>query len=134
MAEVELYTTMYCPYCSRARALLQRKGVAYVDIDIAEEPARRDEMIRRAQGRSTVPQIFINGEHIGGYDDLASLDRAGDLDPKLRITEGVTSLLLPAFNLPLRAIMSPISGRFRIWFAGRATAVRILSLHQRIPG
>jgi glutaredoxin 3 len=87
MAEVELYTTMYCPYCSRARALLQRKGVAYVDIDIAEEPARRDEMIRRAQGRSTVPQIFINGEHIGGYDDLASLDRAGDLDPKLRITE-----------------------------------------------
>jgi len=87
MAEVELYTTMYCPYCSRARALLQRKGVAYVDIDIAEEPARRDEMIRRAQGRSTVPQIFINGEHIGGYDDLAALDRAGDLDPKLGITE-----------------------------------------------
>jgi glutaredoxin 3 len=87
MAEVELYTTMYCPYCSRARALLQRKGVGYVDIDIAEEPARRDEMIRRAQGRRTVPQIFINGEHIGGYDDLAALDRAGELDPKLRIPE-----------------------------------------------
>jgi glutaredoxin 3 len=85
MAEVELYTTMYCPYCSRARTLLQHKGVAYVDIDIAEEPARRDEMIRRAQGRSTVPQIFINGEHIGGYDDLAALDRAGELDPKLGI-------------------------------------------------
>jgi glutaredoxin 3 len=87
MAEVELYTTMFCPYCSRARALLQRKGVTYVDIDIAEEPARRDEMIRRAQGRSTVPQIFINGEHIGGYDDLAALDRAGELDPKLGIPE-----------------------------------------------
>ena len=87
MAEVELYTTMYCPYCSRARALLQRKGVAYVDIDIAEEPARRAEMIRRAQGHSTVPQIFINGEHIGGYDDLAALDRAGELDPKLGILE-----------------------------------------------
>ena len=87
MAEVELYTTMYCPYCSRARVLLQRKGVAYVDIDIAEEPARRDEMIRRAQGRSTVPQIFINGEHIGGYDDLAALDRADELDPKLGIVE-----------------------------------------------
>jgi glutaredoxin 3 len=87
MAEVELYTTMYCPYCSRARALLQRKGVAYVDIDIAEEPERRDEMIRRAQGRSTVPQIFINGEHIGGYDELAALDRAGELDPKLGIVE-----------------------------------------------
>jgi glutaredoxin 3 len=87
MAEVELYTTMYCPYCTRARALLQRKGVAYVDIDIAEEPTRRDEMIRRAQGRSTVPQIFINGEHIGGYDELAALDRAGELDPKLGILE-----------------------------------------------
>ena len=87
MVEVELYTTMYCPYCSRARALLQRKGVAYVDIDIAEEPARRDEMIRRAQGRSTVPQIFINGEHIGGYNDLAALDCAGELDPKLGILE-----------------------------------------------
>jgi glutaredoxin 3 len=87
MAEVELYTTMYCPYCSRARALLQRKGVAYVDIDIAEEPARRDEMILRAHGRSTVPQIFIDGEHIGGYDDLAALDRAGELDPKLGILE-----------------------------------------------
>ncbi len=87
MAEVELYTTMYCPYCSRARALLQRKGVAYVDIDIAEEPTRRDEMIRRAQGRSTVPQIFINGEHIGGYDELAALDRAGELDSKLGILE-----------------------------------------------
>ncbi len=87
MAEVELYTTMYCPYCTRARALLQRKRVAYVDIDIAEEPTRRDEMIRRAQGRSTVPQIFINGEHIGGYDELAALDRAGELDPKLGILE-----------------------------------------------
>ena len=87
MAEVELYTTMYCPYCSRARALLQRKGVAYVDIDIAEEPERRGEMIRRARGRSTVPQIFINGDHIGGYDDLAALDRAGELHPKLGIPE-----------------------------------------------
>jgi glutaredoxin 3 len=83
MAEIELYTTMFCPYCSRARALLQRKGVAFVDIDIAEEPARRDEMIQRARGRSTVPQIFIDGEHIGGCDDLVALDRAGKLDTKL---------------------------------------------------
>lgn len=87
MAEVELYTTMYCPYCSRARALLQRKRVPFVDLDIAEEPARRDEMIRRAHGRSTVPQIFINGEHVGGCDDLVALDRAGELDPKLGILE-----------------------------------------------
>ncbi len=85
MADVELYTTMYCPYCSRARALLQRKGVAFVDIDIAEEPSRRAEMIRRADGRTTVPQIFINGEHIGGCDDMVALDRAGELDAKLGI-------------------------------------------------
>jgi glutaredoxin 3 len=87
MAEVELYTTMYCPYCSRARALLQRKGVTFVDIDIAVEPARRAEMIRRAHGRRTVPQIFINGEHIGGCDDLVALERAGELDPKLGISK-----------------------------------------------
>ncbi len=83
MAEVEMYTTMFCPYCTRARALLQKKGVAFVDIDIAEQPARRAEMIERAGGRRTVPQIFINGEHIGGCDDLVALDRAGKLDPKL---------------------------------------------------
>ncbi len=85
MAEVELYTTMFCPYCTRARALLQRKGVAFVDIDIAAEPKRRNEMIRRAGGRTTVPQIFIGGEHIGGCDELVALDRAGGLDPKLGI-------------------------------------------------
>jgi glutaredoxin 3 len=87
MAEVELYTTMYCPYCTRARALLQRKGIAFVDIDIAQMPELRDEMIRRADGRSTVPQIFINGEHVGGCDDLVALDRAGRLDAKLGIAK-----------------------------------------------
>ena len=85
MAEVEMYTTMFCPYCSRARALLQKKGVAFLDIDIGEEPERRAEMVTRARGRSTVPQIFIDGEHIGGCDDLIALDRAGGLDPKLGI-------------------------------------------------
>jgi glutaredoxin 3 len=83
MAEVEIYTTMYCPYCSRARAVLDKKGVAYKAIDIIEEPRRRDEMIRRAGGRTTVPQIFIDGEHIGGCDDMVALDRAGGLDAKL---------------------------------------------------
>jgi glutaredoxin 3 len=87
MAEVELYTTMFCPYCSRARALLERKGVAYTEIDIIEEPTRRDEMIQRAGGRTSVPQIFINGEHIGGSDELVALDRAGDLDAKLGSTK-----------------------------------------------
>jgi glutaredoxin 3 len=83
MAEVELYTTPFCPYCTRARALLSRKGVAFTDIDITEEPSRRAEMIRRAGGRTSVPQIFIAGEHIGGSDELVALDRAGELDAKL---------------------------------------------------
>src|SRR5258708_18751904 len=83
MAKVEVYSTMFCPYCARARALLQRKGIAFTEIDLLEEPRRRDEMIRRAGGRTTVPQIFIDGEHIGGCDDMVALDRAGQLDPKL---------------------------------------------------
>ena len=83
MAEVELYTTPFCPYCTRARALLDRKGIVFTDIDITEEPGRRTEMIRRAGGRTSVPQIFIDGEHIGGSDELVSLDRAGELDAKL---------------------------------------------------
>ena len=83
MAEVELYTTPFCPYCVRARALLDRKGVAFTDIDITEEPGQRAEMIRRAGGRTSVPQIFIGGEHIGGSDELVALDRAGELDVKL---------------------------------------------------
>ena len=81
--EVEMYTTMFCPYCARARTLLQRKGAAFAEIDIIEEPARRAEMIRRADGRTSVPQIFINGEHIGGSDELVALDLAGKLDAKL---------------------------------------------------
>ena len=84
MAKVEMYATMWCPYCARARALLEKKGVRYTEIDIDDEPRRRDEMIRRA-GRTSVPQIFIDGEHIGGSDDMAALDRAGKLDPKLGI-------------------------------------------------
>jgi glutaredoxin 3 len=87
MAEVELYTTMFCPYCARARALLEGKGILYTDIDIIEHPERRDEMIRRAGGRTSVPQIFINGEHIGGSDELVALERAGELDTKLRSTK-----------------------------------------------
>jgi glutaredoxin 3 len=83
MAEIQLYTTPFCPYCVRARALLDRKGVAYTDVDITEEPARRGEMIRRAGGRTSVPQIFIDGEHIGGSDELVALDRTGELDVKL---------------------------------------------------
>ena len=87
MAEIELYTTMFCPYCARARALLKRNCAVYTEFDIIEEPARREEMIRRAGGRTSVPQIFINGEHIGGSDELAALDRAGELDAILGSTK-----------------------------------------------
>jgi len=83
MAQVEMYTTMWCPYCARARALFERKGVTYTEIDLMEEPGRRSEMVKRANGKTTVPQIFIDGDHIGGSDELVALDRAGKLDPKL---------------------------------------------------
>jgi glutaredoxin 3 len=85
MAKVEMYSTMFCPYCARARSLLQRKGVTFTDVDIDAEPVRRDEMVKRAGGRYTVPQIFIDGEHIGGSDDLTALDNAGKLDAKLGV-------------------------------------------------
>jgi glutaredoxin 3 len=85
MAKVEMYTTMFCPYCARARALLQKKGVDFIDIDLGEHPEKRAEMLRRAHGGYTVPQIFIDGEHIGGSDELVALDRRGELDRKLGI-------------------------------------------------
>lgn len=83
MAHIEIYLTPTCPYCQRARALLDRKGVSYHVIDVAAEPALRDVMEKRAR-RHTVPQIFINDRHIGGCDDLYALDGAGGLDPLLK--------------------------------------------------
>jgi len=83
VAKVELYTTMFCPYCARARNLLQKKGVNFSDIDVMVDDDKREEMITRAGGRRTVPQIFIDGQHIGGSDELVALDREGKLDPLL---------------------------------------------------
>ena len=85
MSRVEIYSTLFCPYCARAKSLLERKGVAYENIDIIEDTSKRDEMLTRSGGRTSVPQIFIDGEHIGGFDDLYALDRAGKLDGKLGI-------------------------------------------------
>ncbi len=80
---VLMYTTGVCPYCVRAKQLLQRKGVAQIEeVRVDLDPARRDEMIGRS-GRRTVPQIFIGDTHVGGCDDLYDLDRAGKLDPLL---------------------------------------------------
>ncbi len=83
MAHVLIYTTPLCPYCARAKRLLQAKGVAFEEIDLWQAPERRAEMLARAEGRHTVPQIFIDGRPIGGSDDLAALDAAGQLDPLL---------------------------------------------------
>ena len=83
MPDIEVYTTVVCPYCVRAKALLTRKGVAFREIDVSHDEAVRQTMIERAGGRRTVPQIFINGHHVGGCDDLYALDRAGKLDPLL---------------------------------------------------
>ncbi len=83
MAKVEMYTTMWCGYCARARALLQKKGVEFEDIDVESDTSKREEMMKRANGGYTVPQIFIDGVHVGGSDDLMALDRAGKLDPML---------------------------------------------------
>ncbi len=86
MARVEIYSTLFCAYCARAKSLLEKKGVDYLNIDVMEDTSKRDEMMARSGGRRTVPQIFINGEHVGGYDDLHALDRAGKLDAKLRVS------------------------------------------------
>jgi len=81
--EIEIYTSDWCPYCARAKALLTRKGVAFKEIDAPTGSEARAESLRRS-GRTSVPQIFIDGRHIGGSDDLAALDRSGGLDPLLK--------------------------------------------------
>jgi glutaredoxin 3 len=85
MALIEIYTTPYCPYCARAKALLREKGVAFEETDISQNEGQRATMIERAGGRYTVPQIFIDGRHIGGCDDLVALAAEGGLDPLLGI-------------------------------------------------
>ena len=84
MVDVTIYTRMMCGYCSAAKRLLDGKGVAYVEHDATFEPDLRREMMQRANGRSTFPQIFIGESHVGGCDDLFELDRAGRLDPMLQ--------------------------------------------------
>ncbi|RDV06263.1 glutaredoxin 3 [Sphingorhabdus pulchriflava] len=81
-ASVEIFTKFACPFCYRAKALLDSKGVAYKELDASGGPVR-DDMLARSNGRTTVPQIFINGHHVGGCDDLMALEAAGRLDPLL---------------------------------------------------
>lgn len=82
MAKIEIYTTPFCGYCARAKGLLDQKGAAYEEMDVMMDEKKRAEMRERSK-RSTVPQIFINGQHIGGSDELAALEQAGKLDPLL---------------------------------------------------
>lgn len=82
MAEVQVYTTPICPYCVRAKRLLNEKGVAYEEIDVAHDDAKRAWLVKET-GQRTVPQIFIDGKPYGGYTDIAALDRQGKLDPLL---------------------------------------------------
>ena len=85
---VVIYTTLLCPYCHRAKALLRKKGVSFTEIDVGMDAKKRAEMMKRAHGRHTVPQIFIGDQHVGGCDDLHELDDRGGLDPLLKTVTG----------------------------------------------
>lgn len=84
MQTVEIYTSPFCGYCHAAKRLLADKGISFSEYDVARAPEKRQEMLSRANGRHTVPQIFVGETHVGGYDDMAALDRAGKLDPLLQ--------------------------------------------------
>lgn len=86
MANVEIYTGMMCGYCSAAKRLLKKKGIEFTETDVTWKPGKRAEMMQRANGKHSVPQIFINDEHVGGCDDLYALDAAGKLDAKLGLS------------------------------------------------
>jgi glutaredoxin 3 len=83
MNRIEIYTTRYCPYCTAAKRLLLRKGVEFTEIDVSADANGRSKMMARANGRMTVPQIFIGSIHVGGWDDLYALDQTGKLDALL---------------------------------------------------
>ncbi len=91
MAPVEIYTTPYCPYCQWAKELLRKKSVAFTEFDVGGDRALRAKMTERANGRTTVPQIFIGATHVGGCDDLYALEDAGKLDPLLNQTAATGS-------------------------------------------
>lgn len=84
MPKVEIYSSMLCPFCYRAKKLLKEKGADFEEIDVTMNAGRKREMIQRAGGRTSVPQVFIDDEHIGGCDELHALDAAGQLDPRLQ--------------------------------------------------
>jgi len=80
MANIEVYSGPFCPYCTRAKALLKHRGLDYTEYNVHADSGKREEMMRRTNGARTIPQIFINGRHVGGSDELHALDRRGELD------------------------------------------------------
>jgi len=84
MVKIEVYSGPFCPYCMRAKALLRRRGLDFVEYDVHTDAGKRVEMLERSGGARTIPQIFINGRHVGGCDDLYALDRSGQLDSWLK--------------------------------------------------
>lgn len=82
--KIEMYVSNTCPYCVKAKALLTKKGVKWVEYNIQEDPSKAEEVLKRSGGKKTVPQIFINDKHIGGYDELYALDTKGELDSLLK--------------------------------------------------
>ena len=90
-SEIIMYSTTWCPFCDRARALLKAKGATFSEVKIDEDAAQRDIMLKRSGGRRTVPQIFIGERHVGGFDDLYALDRKGELDSLLRAAAAADS-------------------------------------------
>jgi glutaredoxin 3 len=83
MAEIIVYSGSSCPFCDKAKLLLKKKGVTYSEVDVRSDEVKLNEMLQKSNGKRTIPQIFINGQHIGGCDDLYALDAAGKLDPLL---------------------------------------------------
>jgi glutaredoxin 3 len=100
MAAIDIYTIRYCPYCQDAKELLSRKGVSFHEIDVSANRDKRSEMISRANGRTTFPQIFIGATHVGGCDDLYALEDAGALDPLLARAKEPPAEGLPAEGPP----------------------------------
>lgn len=83
MQTVEIYTSPLCGFCHAAKRMLNDKGISFAEYDVGRDPEKRQEMLGRSNGRHTVPQIFIGDNHVGGYDDMATLERSGKLDPML---------------------------------------------------
>src|SRR3546814_5802804 len=111
MAKVEVYSSMLCGFCYRAKKLLEQKGVAFTEIDVMVQPARRAEMVQRSGGRTSVPQIFIDGRHIRGWDDLYALQAINNLDGLLH------------------ASLRPVSGPRRGLFAQPRSVSHTSELH-----